>query len=73
MPKPSPKPENTPEREKMVDLLADRAYPPRKSGRKIGYGMFPESLMEQPTHILEALTESAEKDKAPRSELRKLK
>jgi len=71
--KPSPKPESTPEREKMVDFLADRAYPPRKNGRKVGYGIFRASLLEQPTHILEALTESAEKDKALRSELRKRK
>ena len=73
MPKPSPKPVSTPEREKMIQYLYERAYPMRKSkggiggGRKVGAGMFLEELRDQPTNVLESLYLSAEREKERRA------
>jgi hypothetical protein len=72
MPKPSPRPVSTPEREKMIEYLYERAYPIKKSkdgrsGRKVGAGMFLEGLRDQPTNVLESLYLSAENEKERRA------
>jgi hypothetical protein len=63
--------ESTPKRDEMINFLLDRAYPCTKKGRRIGHGDFYRELCEQPTRVVEALYESAKKEKERRAEWKK--
>ena len=64
--------ENTPERDKMITFLLNRAYPRKKNGtRSVGSTEFYDELRDQPNNVLQVLFQSAKDEHARRQQARK--
>jgi hypothetical protein len=63
----------TPQREKMIRYLLDRAYPMSNTGRRAGNREFEAALHEQPDHMLSLMVESAMQEQENRQSLNRLR